>query len=95
MSEPKSNPFDFSSINAFLSGNGLWIKGNPCVSPDFCLDWNRFKEDISGSSNLREHAKSMFATVHGDWVLVEDEWGDHDATGNQEMRKAGAAHRKF
>ena len=77
MSEPKSNPFDFSSINAFLSGNGLWIKGNPCVSPDFCLDWNRFKEDISGSSNLREHAKSMFATVHGDWVLVEDEWGDH------------------
>ena len=77
MSEPKSNPFDFSSINVFLSGNGLWIKGNPCVSPDFCLDWNRFKEDISGSSNLREHAKSMFATVHGDWVLVEDEWGDH------------------
>jgi len=23
------------------------------------------------------------------------EWGDHDAKGNQEMRKAGAAHRKF
>ena len=77
MSEPKSNPFDFSSINAFLSGNGLWIKGNPCVSPDFCLDWNRFREGINASSSLCEHAKSMFATVHGDWVLVEDEWGDH------------------
>ena len=25
----------------------------------------------------------------------QDEWGDHDAKGNQEMRKAGAAHRKF
>ncbi|MEY4005577.1 MAG: hypothetical protein RLZZ221_1673, partial [Verrucomicrobiota bacterium] len=28
-----------SAINRFLLENNLRITTNPCVSPDFCLDW--------------------------------------------------------
>ena len=28
-------------INRFLLDGGLSIATNPCVSPDFCLDWQR------------------------------------------------------
>jgi hypothetical protein len=28
-----------SAINTFLLQNNLRIATNPCVSPDFCLDW--------------------------------------------------------
>ena len=69
--------FDYSSINAFLSENSLWIKNNPCVSPDFCLDWARFKESLKDAATLCEYSKSSFSSGHGEWLLVEDEWGDH------------------
>ncbi|MEI7799589.1 MAG: hypothetical protein WCI28_05305 [Opitutaceae bacterium] len=28
-----------SAINAFLLQHNLRIAQNPCISPDFCLDW--------------------------------------------------------
>lgn len=77
MNKSESSPYSFTSINAFLAENGLWIKNNPCVSPDFCLDWNRFIEGIDSSVKLREYPKSSFSSNHGSWTLVEDEWGDH------------------
>ena len=27
------------SINTFLTTNRIRIAHNPCISPDFCLDW--------------------------------------------------------
>ena len=58
--------FDYSSINAFLAKNSIWIKNNPCVSPDFCLDWNRFTEGLKGSSGLTEYSRSTFSSEHGE-----------------------------
>jgi hypothetical protein len=69
--------FDYSSINAFLTRNSIWIKNNPCVSPDFCLNWDRFTDGIKGGVELTEHKSSSFSSVHGEWILVEDQWGDH------------------
>ena len=69
--------FDYSSINAFLAQNSIWIKNNPCVSPDFCLDWNRFAEGLKDTAGLTEYSRSTFSSEHGEWTLVEDQWGDH------------------
>ncbi len=69
--------FDYSSINAFLAQNSIWIKNNPCISPDFCLDWARFIEGIKGTTELTIHSRSSFSSEHGEWTLVEDDWGDH------------------
>jgi hypothetical protein len=61
-------------INRFLTENGLTIARNPCVSPDFCLDWTGFGKRLTGgaSGDLLEHGKSGFATAAGSWSLVED-----------------------
>ena len=72
-----SDSFDYSSINAFLAENSIWIKSNPCISPDFCLDWDRFTGGLKDSEELTEYSKSSFSSVHGEWILVEDQWGDH------------------
>ena len=69
--------FDYSSINAFLVQNSIWIKNNPCISPDFCLDWRRFTEGLEGNAEHIEYSRSSFSSKHGDWILVEDQWGDH------------------
>jgi len=69
--------FDYSSINAFLVQNSIWIKNNPCISPDFCLDWRRFIEGLKGTAEHIEYSRSSFSSKHGDWILVEDQWGDH------------------
>jgi len=66
-------------INRFLMENGLPIARNPCVSPDFCLDWPALGRKISGGGHgdLIRHAKSGFETAAGSWTLVEDpESGD-------------------
>jgi hypothetical protein len=62
------------AINRFLLRNGLPIARNPCVSPDFCLDWPALREKLpeSGSRGLVRHPKSEFATAAGSWALVED-----------------------
>ena len=69
--------FDYSAINAFLARDSIWIKNNPCVSPDFCLDWARFTEGLKGTAELTEYSRSTFTSEHGEWALVEDQWGDH------------------
>jgi hypothetical protein len=61
-------------INRFLRENGLTIARNPCVSPDFCLDWDalagKLTEDTPQGTVC--HAKSGFSTADGAWTLVED-----------------------
>ena len=62
------------TINRFLLGNGLTIAHNPCVSPDFCLDWPALRRKLSGkgSRDLVRHPKSAFETAAGSWALIED-----------------------
>jgi len=64
-----------SSINQFLLKNGLRIAQNPCVSPDFCLDWHALLADIGGGK-IKEYPKSRFATAHGEFTLLENALGD-------------------
>ncbi len=60
-------------INRFLVQNGLLIAGNPCVSPDFCLDWPALRARLAGGgAGLAFHPKSRFETAAGVWTLVED-----------------------
>jgi hypothetical protein len=68
-----------SPINAFLLKNNLRIAQNPCISPDFCLDWPALAPALAHSSaiGLTFHDKSRFATAAGIWTLVE-----HQATGD-------------
>ena len=62
-----------SSINAFLLNNNLRIATNPCVSPDFCLDWPALAAKLrSGDASVKAYAKSRFATTAGDFTLLED-----------------------
>lgn len=64
-----------SSINSFLLKNNLRIAQNPCVSPDFCLDWSALEADIL-AGRMTEHTKSRFATAAGEWTLLENITGD-------------------
>ncbi len=64
-----------SAINAFLLSNDLRIATNPCVSPDFCLDWPELLTDLR-AGNVREYPKSRFETRHGAWSLLENKQGD-------------------
>ena len=64
-----------SSINQFLLKNNLRIATNPCVSPDFCLDWPALEADIL-AGRAHEHARSRFPTALGEWTLLENEAGD-------------------
>ncbi|MEO7413613.1 MAG: tagaturonate epimerase family protein, partial [Opitutaceae bacterium] len=62
-----------SSINAFLLKNNLRIATNPCVSPDFCLDWEALKSKVLNSEgSVRWFEKSDFETKQGRWTLFED-----------------------
>jgi hypothetical protein len=67
-----------SAINRFLLGNNLRIRTNPCVSPDFCLDWpGLHKQAREGKQgDLTFYEKSRFETAHGKWTLFEDAVGD-------------------
>jgi hypothetical protein len=64
-----------SSINQFLLKNNLRIAQNPCVSPDFCLDWDALLADIR-AGKTKEFAKSRFATAAGEFTLLENASGD-------------------
>jgi len=61
-----------SPINRFLVENGLRIASNPCVSPDFCLDWPALRDALGRGEQLREYPKSHFTTKAGAWSLVKD-----------------------
>ncbi|MDQ8185539.1 tagaturonate epimerase family protein [Pelagicoccus sp. SDUM812002] len=64
-------------INEFLLRHDLSLKDNPCVSPDFCLDWEALSAAIAAGEPLTEHSRSHFRTSQGDWLLVESSTGDH------------------
>lgn len=77
------------TINRFLLDNALRIASNPCISPDFCLDWPSLAAAISGNSaSVQAWPKSVFVTSDGEWSLVEDR-----ATGDCAWRfVSGKAH---
>lgn len=64
-----------SAINAFLLQNNLRIAQNPCVSPDFCLDWPALQADLK-AGRVTEYRKSRFGTRAGEFTLVENAQGD-------------------
>ena len=59
-------------INAFLLNNNLRLAQNPCVSPDFCLDWPALEKQLRQGKPLHVWPKSRFATKAGTWALAED-----------------------
>jgi len=59
-------------INAFLLQHRLRIADNPCVSPDFCLDWPALSEKIVAGTLLKSYPASAFKTAAGEWTLAED-----------------------
>jgi hypothetical protein len=62
-----------SAINAFLLKNNLRIATNPCVSPDFCLDWPALAAKVrTGGAGVKTYEKSRFATKAGEFTLLED-----------------------
>src|SRR5687767_14526073 len=64
-----------SAINRFLLENNLRIATNPCVSPDFCLDWAGLLGAVR-AGRAKEYPKSRFATAVGEWTLLENTQGD-------------------
>jgi len=64
-----------SSINTFLLQNNLRIASNPCVSPDFCLDWPALFADVK-NGKVTEYQKSRFKSTAGEFTLVENDAGD-------------------
>jgi hypothetical protein len=60
-------------INRFLLKNDLRIAQNPCISPDFCLDWAALVPKLRALLPQRSPAKSRFATAAGSWTLLEDD----------------------
>ena len=68
-----SNPGSMTPINRFLLQHSLRIAQNPCVSPDFCLDWPALAAALrAGGGAIKEWEKSGFETAAGSWQLVED-----------------------
>jgi hypothetical protein len=66
-----------SAINQFLLVNDLRIATNPCVSPDFCLDWPALAADIRDGGQLTDYPQSRVETSDGSFELVENAAGDH------------------
>lgn len=69
--------FPMSAINTFLLQNDLRIFNNPCISPDFCLDWASLADDLRTDCGITVYPKSHFETSDGRWSLVENAQGDH------------------
>ncbi|MSU69951.1 MAG: hypothetical protein EXS39_04090 [Opitutaceae bacterium] len=61
-----------SAINGFLLQHNLRIATNPCVSPDFCLDWPALRARLQAKAGMTAYPKSNFETAAGAWTLVED-----------------------
>jgi hypothetical protein len=66
-----------SAINRFLSEARLSIRENPCISPDFCLDFPRLCGALRRRPGVTYHPQSGFAVANGSFQLCEDEHGDH------------------
>ncbi|HTT55723.1 MAG TPA: tagaturonate epimerase family protein [Opitutaceae bacterium] len=60
-------------INKFLLQHNLRIAQNPCISPDFCLDWEALAAKLqAGGAGTTKWTKSGFETAAGAWQLIED-----------------------
>lgn len=79
-----------SSINSFLLRHQLRIAQNPCVSPDFCLDWPALSAQLVAGTPVKTWPKSRFETAAGAWTLLEDE-ATGDCAWRLEARSAGTA----
>ncbi len=66
-----------SAINDFLCQHDLLIAANPCISPDFCLDWKRLSTRLAAEDGITTSPLARFATVAGQWDLAWDANGDH------------------
>lgn len=66
-----------TAINDFLLSNSLRIADNPCVSPDFCLDWPALAADLAADRGIKTYPKSRFETADGGWCLAANAQGDH------------------
>jgi hypothetical protein len=64
-----------SRINDFCLLNNFRISGNPCISPDFCLDWGALQKQLR-AGQAKCHPLSRFETKHGRWELAENTDGD-------------------
>ena len=60
------------AINRFLLDNGIRISHNPCISPDFCLDWPALAGKVTNGAAV-ERPNTAFETADGTWTLLEDE----------------------
>ncbi len=61
-----------SAINQFLLQHNIRISNNPCISPDFCLDWPGLRARLKDNA-VKERPNTRFETAAGRWVLLEDE----------------------
>ena len=69
--------FPMKPINRFLLQNNIRIAANPCVSPDFCLDWDALHQELLQGKPVKVYEKSGFTTAAGAWELLENAAGDH------------------
>ena len=60
------------AINRFLLDNDIRISDNPCISPDFCLDWPALAAKVKNRDAV-ERPNTAFETAEGTWTLLEDE----------------------
>ena len=61
-----------SAINDFLLRSRITIAQNPCVSPDFCLDWGALQKNLASGAGITTHAMSAFDIAAGRLALAED-----------------------
>ena len=79
-----------SVINDFLLQHNLRIAQNPCIAPDFCLDWSALSARLVSGAPLQEWSKSRFDTAAGTWTLIEDP-ATGDCAWRLEARQPGHA----
>lgn len=65
------------AINAFLLKSSLSIRENPCISPDFCLDFPGLLGKLRSGSGIEHHDRSRCEIAAGMLTLCEDESGNH------------------
>lgn len=63
-------------INQFLLDHNIRIADNPCISPDFCLDWPALSASIAANA-VTHHQASRVDTSYGTFSLVSNAQGDH------------------
>ena len=80
-----------SAVNTFLLRHSLRIATNPCVSPDFCLDWAALRALLEKGGPVKAYPGSTFETAAGSWTLLEDPTTGDCAWRLEPKGKAGSA----